>query len=474
MTYLDRSNFTDFIINMCSKWSDARALGSKITNEDFKDIIILSLPKSWTSATAPLYNPNMTSADAIARLQIWHTKSHKNQLIHSSRNTIALQTSIPRQGQRFQLICTNPNCWHHGHTIEMCYWPGGGKEGQFPLGFGKRGGFRGSAANTRQGGFKPQSTINTTSTNEENDQVFACMTVGDSEFKVATSSNLNGNHSPDHTPSSSSVYNQSIHNTERGIDQRDISGELPLVCYTHTINKANTPTLLDSGASDHCFTNILLFTSYNPFKQPMPGLTAEEGLTFNIVGKGSVKLQAIVNGKRETITFDDALYTPGFRSNLISMARLSIKGAEAHFRDNKIIIRAKDRTDIMMATCSRLLYVVKVDDIQPTAFTTQLKQKPTTFPTWHRWLAHAGTKTIHQMITGNLVDGLNIHGEASIEGLCKDCVYGKHTARPYNENKTKEKKTLEHVYINIWGPSQVQLASGALYFMIIMDSFSSY
>jgi len=72
--YTDHTNFTDFIINMHTKWLDARALGSKINNEDFKDIIISALPESWSSATALFYDPNMTSADAIAHLQIWHTK----------------------------------------------------------------------------------------------------------------------------------------------------------------------------------------------------------------------------------------------------------------------------------------------------------------------------------------------------------------------------------------------------------------
>jgi len=46
MTYSDRTDFNNFIINIHNKWSDARALRSKINNEDFKDIIITSLPKS--------------------------------------------------------------------------------------------------------------------------------------------------------------------------------------------------------------------------------------------------------------------------------------------------------------------------------------------------------------------------------------------------------------------------------------------
>jgi len=66
--YLEYINFTQFIINMCTKWLDARALGSKINDKDFKDIIILSLPESWSIATAPLYNLKMMFADVIACL----------------------------------------------------------------------------------------------------------------------------------------------------------------------------------------------------------------------------------------------------------------------------------------------------------------------------------------------------------------------------------------------------------------------
>ena len=44
--YSDRTDLNDFIIDMHNKWSDARALGSTITDEDFKDIIISSLPES--------------------------------------------------------------------------------------------------------------------------------------------------------------------------------------------------------------------------------------------------------------------------------------------------------------------------------------------------------------------------------------------------------------------------------------------
>ena len=44
----------------------------------------------------PLYDPNMTSADAIARLQIWYTKINKNQPTNIGQNAMALQTSTSK------------------------------------------------------------------------------------------------------------------------------------------------------------------------------------------------------------------------------------------------------------------------------------------------------------------------------------------------------------------------------------------
>ena len=40
ITYLDYTNFNNFIINIHNKWSNARTLELKINDKNFKDIII--------------------------------------------------------------------------------------------------------------------------------------------------------------------------------------------------------------------------------------------------------------------------------------------------------------------------------------------------------------------------------------------------------------------------------------------------
>jgi len=81
---------------------------------------------------------------------------------------MAFQTNTYIKKDWNLLVCTNPNYNCCRHTIDVCYWPGGGKEGQFPPDFGKRGGFKGSATNTCQGSTKLSPTVNMAFTSKDN------------------------------------------------------------------------------------------------------------------------------------------------------------------------------------------------------------------------------------------------------------------------------------------------------------------
>ena len=373
LKYTNDDDFPTHLSIMRNKLSQVRAMGIMISDTSFKTILLNSLPKSWNPAVALLYN-NMPLSKAIQQLNIWwlHTKDDRPKPL--SRSVIALQTNTYIRKNQNLLVYTNPNCNHRGHTIDVCYWPGGGKEGQFPPDFGKRGEFKGSATNTCQGTIKPPPTVNAVSTSEDNDQIFAYMTMGDTKFKVPATLAIDDDCTPDDKPPPSfSDFNQQTCD-KKGVESlKGTSAEMPLVFHTDFNNKPNILMLLDSGASDHCFADLSLFTSYTPFNQPLSGLTAEKGLTFNVVGRGNIEFQTKTNGVKRTITIDNALYTPGFRSNLISMSKLSIKGVEAIFKDDKAVIRTQNGTDIMSATQIGQLYIVEMDKPQPTALITQSK-----------------------------------------------------------------------------------------------------
>jgi len=78
------------------------------------------------------------------------------------------------------------------------------------------------------------------------------------------------------------------------------------------------------------------------------------------------------------------------------------------------------------------------------------------------------------MFLKGLVNGLNIQGNLEIGSLYENCIFGKHTAYPYNNNSVRERDLLKRIHINIWGPAPVQSAGEVLYFMLIIDRYSLY
>lgn len=128
----------------------------------------------------------------------------------------------------------------------------------------------------------------------------------------------------------------------------------------------------------------------------------------------------------------------------------------------------------MVATRKDNLYIVDRLQTDTTAYFSQSKRKAATFDLWHRRLGHAGGEVIKEMAKSKLVDGMNVVGNMDLNGLCEDCIYGKHSAAPYNDAEPQEENPLDRIHIDMWGPSPVQSAGGAKYFMLIMDGASSY
>ncbi len=108
-----------------------------MSDEMWKGIVICSIPPTskWLPVIPFLYS--MTSAADIFSTLIAHgmilDRGVRGKPMSGS-STTALATSTVN-------ACTNPNCKakkRSSHTIANCYWPGSGKEGQFPPNFGQR------------------------------------------------------------------------------------------------------------------------------------------------------------------------------------------------------------------------------------------------------------------------------------------------------------------------------------------------
>ena len=112
---------------------------SAMSDETWRGIIIRSIPPTpkWLPVIPSLYAMS-SSADIISTLFAHgmivgrDVNARGSTMANSSNMALAAQTTG---------ACINPNCKakkQSTHTIANCYWPGGGKEGQFPPNFGQR------------------------------------------------------------------------------------------------------------------------------------------------------------------------------------------------------------------------------------------------------------------------------------------------------------------------------------------------
>ena len=107
-----------------------------MTDETWRGIIIRSIPPTtnWLPVIPSLYTMT-TSADIVSTLVAHGMILGRG----ASKVSTGASSSSTALATRTTNGCTNPNCKAKkpsSHTIEDCYWPGGGKEGQFPPNFG--------------------------------------------------------------------------------------------------------------------------------------------------------------------------------------------------------------------------------------------------------------------------------------------------------------------------------------------------
>ncbi len=407
-----------------------------MTEETWKGIVIRSIPPTmrWLPVIPSLYA--MTSTADIFSTLLAHgmilERGTKNKPSSGSSNTALVASSV--------VACTNPNCKakkRSTHSTANCYWPGGGKEGQFPPNFGQR------------------AKANIASSKSDSIEHFV---LSARVTRVAQGSGV-------------------------VVDDDNIV-EFPAIAMVSNnfegFSGGKVPTFIDSGASDTMFVSRDDFHVYKTVT-PRSGDSAKavDG-DFEIIGEGTVVKHYLVDGKTKKLTYTRAIHTPTLNANLISVSAFDKAGLTVTFGDGRAVIRKKDGTSVLTARCVRGMYVVdevgsdvpRLDMSTPPLAMISLSQ-PTTLEQWHRRFAHCSPQTIVEMVKGNLVDGLRVSGN-DLRGKCEDCVVGRQTRRPFDGKTETNLEPLELVSFDLWGPSRIQSAGGKVYFMPVVDGGTSY
>jgi hypothetical protein len=406
---------------------------SAMTDETWRGIIIRSIPPTskWLPVIPSLYSM-ATSADIISTLH-----AHGMILGRGTAAKVSSSGSGTALAARTTEACTNPNCKarkRSTHTSANCYWPGGGKEGQFPPNFGQK-----TKANATTS--SPQAGT----TNPEKSEHFVL------SARVPS------------TPGQSGVLIGDSINPCLALISKGFQG----------FEKGRIPTFMDSGASDTMFVSRDSFTEYKPASRVGDSAKATGG-NFEIIGEGNVIQRYKVDGKERDVTYTRALHTPTLNANLVSVSALDRAGLTTTFGNGQGITKKADGTVVLAGKGVNGMYLLEtIDTTPPLAMSSNSLSQPASLEQWHRRLSHCSPLTIQNMAKNGLVDGLRIT-ETVLNGKCENCIMGRQTRRPFDGETEKVVDTLELVSFDIWGPSRVQSASGKVYLMIIVDAGTSY
>jgi hypothetical protein len=171
---------------------------------------------------------------------------------------------------------------------------------------------------------------------------------------------------PNSSTTSSRTYCDVVH--QGGVAK--VGGELsvassedniPNIPQSHIITIPKLTTiLLDSGASDHCFIDKRVFSSYKPISPPRTGNSAGKDSTFTIKGMGTAELLTGDQGEMSKILLTGSLHTPNLRSSLISVLKLVSKGASVSFEGDIATVRNAGGAKVFTAMKRDGLYVIDI------------------------------------------------------------------------------------------------------------------
>jgi transposase InsO family protein len=252
-------------------------MGATISEDEFIDIILASLPPSYESVMNALTTSleecgKPLIPDDIIRVLKSQYDKRKSQSI-SQEEQVFIGTSTKKG-----LICAN--CKKKGHAIETCWAKGGLKEGQGPKQKKK-------PKSKKKKGKMKANTAEEVSSDEKDDNPIA------------------------------------------------------FTNYDCAALNSSTPEaviILDTGASSHMTPYRNLLENYQSFAEPRKIRTADKGI-FEAFGSGLLALQTRVNGKTFRITLKDTLYAPKIAFTLISIGRCDDAGYKTEFALQKCIIK---------------------------------------------------------------------------------------------------------------------------------------
>ena len=235
------------------------------------------------------------------------------------------------------------------------------------------------------------------------------------------------------------------------------------ISATQMLTNDDCDILLDTGASIHIMCNDKYFSKFNQTFIPETNfLEMADGSKSNklIKGRGTVKIPVTdIHGTNHYITFENCLYVPSFRKNIVSV-NLAIK-SNYKFEINDIgreLMRSPEGHLFKIKTKGHLYFLNQV--ILSSVIALSLDQ-------WHRYLGHPNHADILKL--PEVTNNMKITKNKNISE-CEICLKAKMIKNISKAPDSRGSRPFEKVHIDLNGPiNKENLIDGRFLFGVICD-----
>ncbi|CAG7818823.1 unnamed protein product [Allacma fusca] len=228
----------------------------------------------------------------------------------------------------------------------------------------------------------------------------------------------------------------------------------------------------DSGATHHICGNKAWFAHLNE-NGTQNSVSLASNTSIKAAGKGTVVLEALMDGEWVESTLNSVIYIPG-AANLFSEIIMAQKGFRVETVKDCVMYYENRTIPSISAIFQGGVYVMQFRPLQEriSAFVAISRQDNTRL--WHQRLVHINCKYISETACKNAIRGLS-DIDANNKVICESCELGKHKRKPFPRiTSTDNYQPGEKLYADLAGRFSIPALGGARYFLLVKDHATSF
>ncbi|KIM65718.1 hypothetical protein SCLCIDRAFT_112267, partial [Scleroderma citrinum Foug A] len=227
--------------------------------------------------------------------------------------------------------------------------------------------------------------------------------------------------------------------------------------------------LADSAVSLHLSNQCDMFKEFTPLNRTIQGVG---NMDIPVKGRGMMRLKSWTDKQNYVIVLQDVLYVPQAPNSLLSIPHLDKSGRHADMGDGCIHLYDKNETLITVGWKVKRMYLLNVTAYTALKWVALLMEMTNTWLDWHCQFRHIGVSGLQHTLSKCLVTGIMVTKNNSLKFDCDACTQAKQAWAPFpcqSESRAEQPGDLTHT--DLWECRMTGI-HGVKYFISFIDDCS--